>query len=74
MLVCLGATAAKALLGRDFRVSTQHGTFVESRYAEFVMATTHPSAILRYRTSEERERGLAELVADLSRVTEVLRG
>lgn len=73
VLVCLGATAAKALLGRAFRVSSQHGTFVPNPRAEFVMATTHPSAILRQRTSEARERGLAQLVADLARVADVLR-
>src|SRR3954469_3559333 len=47
VLICLGATAAQALLGRDFRVSLQRGQFVESPLAHHVMATVHPSSILR---------------------------
>jgi uracil-DNA glycosylase family protein len=70
VLVCLGATAAQALLGRDFRVSQDRGVPVESDLAPVVMATVHPSAILR---SEDRERELALLVEDLRRVAEALR-
>jgi len=47
VLVCLGATAAQALLGRDFRVTRQRGQEVESELAPHVIATIHPSAILR---------------------------
>src|SRR5206468_10297598 len=47
VLVCLGATAAQGLLGRDFRVSRQRGVPVESDLAEHVLATVHPSSILR---------------------------
>lgn len=72
VLVCLGATAAKALLGPDFRVSRQHGEPVPSNLAPFVTATAHPSAILRQRTTEARERAMAELIADLCRVQRVL--
>ena len=47
VLVCLGATAAQALLGRQFRVTRERGKPVESDLAEHVLATIHPSAILR---------------------------
>jgi uracil-DNA glycosylase len=70
VLVCLGATAAQALLGRQFRVSKDRGVPVESDLAPVVMATVHPSAILR---SEDRERELALFVEDLRRVAKALR-
>jgi uracil-DNA glycosylase family protein len=70
VLVCLGATAAQALLGRQFRVSKDRGMPVESELAPLVIATVHPSAILR---SEDRERELALLVEDLRRVAAALR-
>jgi uracil-DNA glycosylase len=73
ILVCLGATAAQALLGRSFRVTAQRGEFVKSELAEWVTATVHPSSILRARTHEEREQGLEGLVADLTKVADVLR-
>jgi uracil-DNA glycosylase family protein len=72
VLVCLGATAAQALLGRDFRVSRRRGEFVESELAPFVTATVHPSAILRSRTDEDRQRELGLFVGDLRKVREVL--
>jgi DNA polymerase len=64
VLVCLGATAAQALLGREFRVSRQRGEFVESPLAERVLATVHPSSVLRTDESE-RDAAMAELVHDL---------
>ena len=70
VLVCLGATAAQALLGRQFRVSRDRGVAVESDLAPVVMATVHPSSILR---SENREEETALLVEDLRRVAEALR-
>jgi uracil-DNA glycosylase len=70
VLVCLGATAAQALLGRQFRVSKDRGVAVESDLAPVVMATVHPSAILR---SDDRERELELFVEDLRRVAEALR-
>jgi uracil-DNA glycosylase family protein len=70
VLVCLGATAAQALLGRQFRVSKDRGVPVESPLAPVVMATVHPSSILR---ADDRERELAMFVEDLRRVAEVLR-
>lgn len=70
VLVCLGATAGQALLGRQFRVSRDRGLPVESDLAPVVMATVHPSSILR---SENREEETALLVEDLRRVAEALR-
>ena len=69
-LVCLGATAAQALFGRQFRVSKDRGVPVDSDLAPVVMATVHPSSILR---SENREQELALFVEDLRRVAEALR-
>ena len=62
MLVCLGATAAQALLGRQFRVTKERGRPVESPLAPVVLATVHPSSILR---SDDRDAEFAALVADL---------
>jgi uracil-DNA glycosylase len=70
VLVCLGATAAQALLGRQFRVSKDRGVPVESDLAPVVMATVHPSSILR---SDDREQDMAMFVEDLRRVAEALR-
>ncbi len=72
VLVCLGATAAQALLGRSFRVTKERGTWVESELAERVTATIHPSAILRQRTDDDRHRELAAFVDDLRLVASVL--
>jgi uracil-DNA glycosylase len=69
VLVCLGATAAQALLGRDFRVSRMRGEPVESELAEHVVATVHPSSILR---ADEREREFAEFVSDLEKVAALI--
>ena len=74
VLVCLGATAAQALLGRDFRVTRQRGTWVESDLAEHVTATIHPSAILRQRTEEDRRKEMEAFVNDLTLVQSVLSG
>jgi uracil-DNA glycosylase len=71
VLVCLGATAAQALLGRQFRVSRQRGELVESPLAEHVTATVHPSSILRG-DPEDREAALDDLVKDLEVVARVL--
>jgi uracil-DNA glycosylase len=70
VLVCLGATAAQALLGRQFRVSKDRGVPVESDLAPVVMATVHPSSILR---SDDREAEMALFVEDLRRVASALR-
>ena len=70
VLVCLGATAAQALLGRQFRVSKDRGVPVESDLAPVVMATVYPSSILR---ADDREAELALFVEDLRRVAQALR-
>src|SRR5262245_37715755 len=72
-LVCLGATAAQALLGRSFRVSQQRGQPVESPLAPFVMATVHPSSILRAPDDESREQEYERFVDDLQTLARVLR-
>jgi DNA polymerase len=68
ILVCLGATAAQNLLGKDFRVTKQRGEWVTSDHAERTMATLHPSAILRAPDPEIREQQYRDLVADLVKV------
>ena len=69
VLVCLGATAAQALLGREFRVTKQRGVPVDSPLAEVVLATIHPSAILR---AQDRDAEYAGFVDDLRKVVELL--
>src|SRR5579864_1477158 len=73
VVVCLGATAAQALLGNDFRVSQQRGQMVASPLAPFVTATVHPSSILRAPDDESRRSETELFVADLKRVAGVLR-
>lgn len=72
ILVCLGATAAQALLGSGFRVSRQRGAFIASPIADHVLATVHPSALLRG-DPESREREIAHFVADLAKVGRLMR-
>lgn len=74
VLICLGATAAQALLGSSFRVTKQRGTFVESEFAPRVMATVHPSYVLRQRTDSDRRRAYEELVDDFRMAAEALNG
>jgi DNA polymerase len=70
VIVCLGATAAQALLGRDFRVSRQRGTFVSSPLAPHVIATVHPSSLLRAPDQATREREMRLFLEDLSIVAQ----
>lgn len=70
VIVCLGATAAKALLGGQFRVSRQRGQFVEMANSVPALATHHPAAILRAPRATDRENKRDELIADLVRVAE----
>jgi uracil-DNA glycosylase len=72
VIVCLGATAARALLGADFRVSTMRGKFIESPHAPSVFATLHPSALLRLRDADEKEAAFAQLVKDLRLILKAL--
>jgi uracil-DNA glycosylase family protein len=71
VLVCLGATAAQALLGREFRVTQERGTPVDSDLAEHVLATVHPSSILRG-DPETREQEYDAFVKDLEVVARLL--
>jgi DNA polymerase len=73
VLVALGATAAQSLLGRQFRVTKQRGTPVESELAPYVVATVHPSSILRQETDEDRAAAMRDFVADLEVVAKLLR-
>ncbi|HWT45858.1 MAG TPA: UdgX family uracil-DNA binding protein [Vicinamibacterales bacterium] len=68
ILVCLGATAAQALLGRAFKVSQQRGRLVASDLAPFVAATVHPSLILRARGDDARHLEMKRFVADLKQI------
>jgi DNA polymerase len=72
VLVCLGATAAQALLGKDFRVSRQRGELVESPLAPRVLATVHPSSILRAADEDARREQMREFVDDLRKVAALL--
>jgi uracil-DNA glycosylase len=72
VLVALGATAAQALLGRSFRVTKQRGVPVESDLAPHVLATVHPSSILRAPDEAARHEAYAAFVADLRAVAELL--
>jgi uracil-DNA glycosylase family protein len=74
VIVCLGATAARALLGPHFRVSVMRGRFVQSPLAPRVFATLHPSALLRLRDPREREAAFTQLVEDLGLIREGLAG
>ena len=67
ILVCLGATAAQSLLGKSFSATRQRGQVVKSPLAPLVMATVHPSSILRAQDSESRKTQMRAFVADLKR-------
>jgi uracil-DNA glycosylase family protein len=72
VLVCLGATASQALLGRDFKVSQQRGKPVQSNLAPNVIATVHPSSILRAPDPETRHAEMRAFVADLKKAAKMI--
>ncbi len=72
VIVCLGATAAQALLGPKFRVSKQRGQFIESTLAPYILATVHPSSILRAPDDETRRVEKRRFIDDLKKVAHVL--
>jgi uracil-DNA glycosylase len=72
VIVCLGATAAQALLGKAFRVTKQRGEFVPSNLAPRVLATVHPSALLRAPDDETRRAEYARFVEDLRKAAQAL--
>ncbi len=71
VLVCLGATAAQTLLGRDFKVTQRRGEFISSPLAPHVMATVHPSSILRAPDDKTRRAETARFIDDLKKITSV---
>ena len=72
VIVCLGATAAQALLGAQFKVTKQRGEFIESTLAPYIMATVHPSSILRAPDDETRHDEKRKFIDDLKTVAHVL--
>jgi DNA polymerase len=72
VIVCLGATAAQSLLGPKFRVSKQRGQFIESTLAPYILATVHPSSILRAPDDETRHVEKRRFIDDLKKVAQVL--
>jgi uracil-DNA glycosylase len=72
ILVCLGATAAQALLGRNFSVSRQRGQLIQSTLAPYVMATVHPSSLLRMPEEKDRHAEMARFVEDLRKVARLI--
>jgi DNA polymerase len=67
-IVCLGSTAAQAVIGPKFRVSVQRGQFVKSPLAPLVTATVHPSSILRAPSDEARHAEIARFIDDLKKI------
>ena len=72
VIVALGATAAKALIGPQFKVTLQRGQFVESPLAPYVFATFHPSALLRLQEDEDRDAAFQQFVKDLKLIKKAL--
>ncbi len=72
VLVCLGATAAKALLGKDFSVTRQRGKLVESDLARKVIATVHPSSLLHIQDEKERHAETARFINDMKKIAKLL--
>jgi uracil-DNA glycosylase len=72
VIVALGATAAQTLLGRGFRVTKQRGVPVESPLAPYVLATVHPSSVLRAPDEEARREAMRDFVADLREVAKLI--
>jgi uracil-DNA glycosylase len=73
VIVALGATAAQALLGRQFRVTKQRGQLIESTLAPYVMATVHPSSILRAPDDETRRLEHRRFVDDLKKLAQIIK-
>lgn len=71
-ILLLGATAAQAVLGADFKLTQNRGKMVQSPLAPFVLATLHPSAILRMPEATQRDLAFDSLVQDLKQITETV--
>lgn len=74
VVICLGATAAQTLLGKEFRVTQQRGQVLTAPFAEAVIATIHPSSILRAPDPDTRERQYQGFVEDLRTIAAVIAG
>jgi DNA polymerase len=72
ILICLGATASQTLLGRTFRVTKERGKLLESRLAPYVMATVHPSSILRAPDDDTRRVEMQSFIEDLKSAAKLL--
>jgi DNA polymerase len=72
-IVCLGATAAQSMMGREFRITRERGKFFKSDDAAWLMATYHPSAVLRAPAKEDRDRLRAEFIEDLQHAAKKLK-
>ena len=72
VIICLGSTAAQAVIGPKFKVSQQRATFVESPLAPFVTATVHPSSILRAPSDEARHLETKRFIADLKKIRKAI--
>lgn len=72
VIVCLGATAAQALISRDFRVSRQRGEMMKSPLVPLITATVHPSSILRAPDAESRHAEMRHFVEDLKKIARQL--
>lgn len=72
LIVCLGATAATALLGTGFKVTQQRGKLIQGADKRQLLATVHPSSILRARDSQSRAAALRDFVADLVLIKKVI--
>ena len=68
IIVCLGATAAQAVFGVDYRVTKERGHFMEHGWAPQATSTIHPSAILRAPTDEQRRTEYQRFVGDLKKI------
>jgi len=72
IIVLLGATAAQSLLGRDFRVTQHRGKFLKSELALYVMATVHPSSILRAPDEQARHDAMKQFITDLKKIARIV--
>ena len=72
VIICLGSTAAQAVISPKFKVSIQRGQFVKSPLAQFVTATVHPSSILRAPTDEARHAEMQRFIDDLKKIRKVI--
>ena len=72
VVVCLGATAAQSFMGREFKITQSRGEFYDIEGKFQLIATLHPSAVLRMPSSEDRARARAELAQDLARVRDLI--